>query len=148
MVDLTPLTDDHQVIEAAVGQASRELARFASAPAKYAAALRGSVRELRDLLGEQVADEETQLFPAMRRYLPAEAYRWCEQQIRRKAGLSSLRFTVPWLARFAHPDERRRLPAAGGWSARVMLAAAHHRYDRLERRAFGAHSTDAKVPHR
>ena len=44
----------------------------------------------------------------MRRYLPAEAYRWCEKQIQRKASLARIRVTAPWLARYAQPDELSR----------------------------------------
>lgn len=74
----------------------------------------------------------------MRRYLPAEAYRWCEKQIQRKASRRGLRFTVPWLARYARPDELSRRLATGGWPARSLLAATRPGYARLERRAFGA----------
>jgi putative ABC transport system ATP-binding protein len=51
---------------------------------------------------------------------------------------SSLRFTAPWLARYAQPNELSRLPATGGWQARILLAAARPGYARLESRAFGA----------
>jgi hemerythrin HHE cation binding domain-containing protein len=136
-VDLAPLTDDHEAIEAASGRAREVLALFAAEPATHAAALRGSVSELRDLLDEHIADQEAHLYPIMRRYLPAEAYRWCEKQIVRKAGLHSLRFSVPWLARHAHDGELRRLVAAGGWRARAVLTVSRHRYQQLERKAFG-----------
>jgi hypothetical protein len=53
--------------------------------------------------------------PAMRRYLTAESYRWCQKQIQRKASLPGLLFTALWLARHAQPDELSRLPATGGW---------------------------------
>ena len=91
------------------------------------------------MLGEHIADEEAQVFPAMRRYLAAGAYRWCERQIRREASLRDRMFTVPWLARYAQPDERRRLLATDGWQVRMLLAAARPGYVRLERRAFGRH---------
>lgn len=135
-VDLTPLTDDRQAIEAAVGKASRALAAFNADPG-MCAELRVSVSGLRDMIDEHIADEEQQIFPVMRRYLRAEAYRWCEKQIQRKASLPGLRFTAPWLARYAQPDELSRLLAADGWPARVLLAAARPGYARLERQAFG-----------
>ena len=90
------------------------------------------------MLDEHIADEEEQILPVMRRYLPAEAYRWCEKQIQRKASLRGLRFTAPWLARYARPDELSRLLAGGGRPARLLLIAARPGYARLERRAFGA----------
>ena len=136
-VDLAPLTDDHQAIEAAVGRASQALASFRAQPRTHAE-LPASVAGLRDMLDEHITDEEQQILPAMRRYLPAEAYRWCEKQIQRKAPWSRLRFTAPWLARYAQPDELTRLLATGGRPARILLAATRPGYARLERRAFAA----------
>ena len=135
-VDLVPLTDDHQAIRAAADRASQALASFGAAPGT-AAELHTSVSQLRDMLDEHIADEEQQILAAMRRYLPADAYRWCEQQMRRKAALPALRFTAPWLARHAQPDELNQLLATGGWPARIVLAATRPRYARLERQAFG-----------
>jgi hemerythrin-like domain-containing protein len=135
-VDLTPLTDDHQAIRAAADRASQALASFRGAPATLAE-LHASVSQPHDLLDEHIADEEQQILAAMRRYLPADVYRWCEQQTRRKAALPGLRFTAPWLARHAEPGELNRPLAAGGWPARIVLAATRPRYARLERQAFG-----------
>ena len=115
-VDLAPLTDDHRAIEAAAGRASQALASFRAQPGA-SAELHASVTGLRDMLDEHITDEEKQILPAMRRYLPAEAYRWCEKQIQRKAPRPRLRFTAPWLARYAQPDELTRLLATGGASA-------------------------------
>jgi hypothetical protein len=137
-VDLVPLADDRLVIEEASGRAQRALACFAAEPGTGAAGLQASISELRELAGEHIADEEAQLLPAMRRYLPAEAYRWGERQIMRKAAAPGPRFTVPWLARHARGGELRPLLAAGGWRARAVLAFSRH-YARLERRAFGRH---------
>lgn len=137
-VDLAPLTDDHQAIDAATVRAGQALAVLAAEPGPGAAGLRAPVGGLRDLLDEHIADEEEHLFPAMRRYLSAEAYRWCEQQIGRQAWRPGQRFTLPWLARHARPDELSRLLAVRGWPARILLAAARPGYARLERRAFGS----------
>jgi iron-sulfur cluster repair protein YtfE (RIC family) len=134
-VDLAPLTDDHRAIEAAVDRASRALASFRAQPGAPAE-LHTSVIDLRDMLDEHIADEEEQILPAMRRYLPAEAYRWCDRQIQRKASGPGLRFTAPWLARYAQQDELSRRLATGGWPARIVLATARPGYARLERRAF------------
>ena len=111
-VDLAPLTDDHQAIGAAAGRVSQALAPFVGEPSPFAVKLYTSVSELRDMLDEHITDEEEQILPVMRRYLPAETYRWCEKQIQRKASLRGLRFTAPWLARYARPDELSRLPPA------------------------------------
>jgi Hemerythrin HHE cation binding domain len=135
-VDLTPLADDHQAIEAAVGRASDALACFRTDPG-LCAELHTSVSELRDMVDEHIADKERQIVPAMLRYLSAEACRWCEKQIQRKASWPGQWFSTPWLARYAQPDELSRLLASRGWPARIQLAAARPGYARLERRAFG-----------
>jgi hypothetical protein len=136
-VDLALLTDDHQAIEAASGRARRALAMFSADPATHAATLGASVSEMRDLLEEHIADQETQLYSVMRRYLPAQAYRWCEKRIARETTLRVLWFGVPWLARHARDGELRQLLAVGGWRARALLAVNQHRFGRLERKAFG-----------
>ncbi len=139
-VDLAPLADDRLIVEEAAARAQRALARFAAEPEAGAAALQASISKLRDLTDEHVADEEAQLLPAMRRYLPAPAYQWGERQVMRKAAPPGPQFTVPWLARHARDSELRPLLAAGGWRARVVLALSRN-YARLERRVFGKHAS-------
>jgi hypothetical protein len=126
-VDLTPLTDDHQAIEAASGRASQVLACLAAEPGTYGVALRASLAELRDMVDEHIADEEARLIPAMRRYMTAGAWRWCERQILRTAAPPGLRFTMPWLARHAAESELRPLLTAGGWRARIALVGSRSR---------------------
>jgi hypothetical protein len=145
-VDLAPLADDHQAIEAATVRAGQALASLAAGQG-IDAALPASVAGLRDMVDEHIADEEAQLFPAMRRYVTARSWRWCEKQIMRTAAPPGLRFTAPWLARHAADGELRALLVAGGWRARVVLAVCGPGYSRLERRAFGtAHDIRALPP--
>jgi iron-sulfur cluster repair protein YtfE (RIC family) len=136
-VDLTPLTDDHQAIDATVGRVTQAVACFITERGT-SAQLHASVSELHDMLEVHIADEEEQIFLAMRRYVPAEAYRWCQRQIQRQAPWPGRRFTAPWLARYAQPDELSRPSAAVSRPARILLAATRPGYARLERRAFGA----------
>jgi hypothetical protein len=142
-VDLTPLADDRLVIEEATTRAQRALASFAAKPGTSAAALHASISELRLLADDHVADEEAQLLPIMRRYLPAQAYRWGERQVMGRAAPPGRRFIVPWLARHARDGELRPLLAAGGRLARAVLAFGRRPYSRLERRAFGNHASTA-----
>jgi hypothetical protein len=148
-VDLTPLTDDHQAIDTAIGRATQALASFTAGTGAAAAAavLCASISELGDMLEEHIADEQEQIFPAMRRYLPADTYRWCQKQVRRTASPPGVRFTAPWLARHAQTAELSRLLAAGGWPAWIVLAATRPGYARLERRAFGAGPADHHTRH-
>jgi hypothetical protein len=134
-VDLAPLVDDHVAIAAAADDASRALARLGREPGAPGE-LHASVTALHGMLGEHIADEQAHVLPAMRSYLTAAAYGWCERQIQRRASLRDRMFTVPWLARHARPGELNRLLATGGWPTRVLLAGAWPGYARLERQAF------------
>jgi Hemerythrin HHE cation binding domain len=135
-VDLAPLVDDHLAITAAAATTRRALAGLGAEPGA-AGQLGAPVAALRGIVGEHIADEEAQVFPAMRRYLTAGAYRWCQREMRRKASMSDRMFIAGWLARYARPDELSRLLTAGGWQGRVLLAAARPAYGRLEHQAFG-----------
>ncbi len=137
-VDLAPLADDRQAIDAAAGLARQALAG-------PLAGLRLPVRSLAWLLDAHLTDAERQVFPALRRYLPAAAYRWAEHQIWLNATAADCRFAAPWLARHAEPGELPRLPAISGWPARIRLAAARPGYARLERQAFGPGR--GEIPH-
>jgi hypothetical protein len=136
-VDLAPLADDWQAIDAAAALARQALAG-------PLAALRRPVYSLAGLLDAHLTDAEQQVFPALRRYLPADAYRWAERQIWQNASAADRRFAAPWLAGYARAGELPRLPAGGGWPARIRLAAARPGYARLERRAFGPGRTETQ----
>jgi hypothetical protein len=129
-VDLAPLADDRQAIDAAAGLARRALAG-------PLAGLRLPVRSLAGLLEAHLTDAEQQVCPALRRYLPAGAYRWGERQIWQNASAADRRFAAPWLAGYARAGELPRLPAGAGWRDRILLAATRPGYARLEHRAFG-----------
>lgn len=135
-VDLAPLTDDHYTIEAEIARAGSVLAAFRRPGREQAAALRRSVSGLRDMLDDHIADEEGQIVPVMRRYLPARAYEWAQRRAWRNASPASLAFRASWLARFATPGEQSRVLLAGGWPARALLAVSRGRYARLECQAF------------
>jgi putative ABC transport system ATP-binding protein len=136
-VDLSPLTDNHQAIGAVARRASQGLARPGLRGAACAD-LRGRVSQLCDMLDDHIADVEQQVFPAIRRYLPAATYRRCERQLQQTIWRRGSRFGGPWRARYAQPHELSRLLPAGGGLACLRRSAASFTYSRLERRAFGA----------
>jgi hypothetical protein len=135
-VDLAPLTDDHQAIEAAVGRVSQALGLSGESRLVLGAA-QEALGELRGMLDEHFADEERQVIPVMRRYLRVAAYRWCERRATRSVPVAALRFRMPWLARYSGAGEMTRVLAGAGARARVALVAGSPAYARLERRAFG-----------
>jgi Hemerythrin HHE cation binding domain len=145
-VDIAPLTDDRNAVAAALTRAGQALAAVragSGAPAD----LQTSVRQLRDLIEDHLADEEQQVFPAIRRYLRADAYRWCEQQMRRNGPLPARRFAAPWLARHAQRGELRPLRATG-WLERILLAGSGPGFARLERHALHAGLHTRRSPQR
>ena len=137
-IDLTPLTDDHHGLEALVAGVELALPALtgASAETTRLTHLRTAVRDLRDMLDEHIADEEAQIVPVIRQYMPAESYAWCVRRIMQMPSIGILRFGAPWVARFAGPHELARLLAAADWTMRPFLAVTRPGYRRLERRAF------------
>lgn len=136
-VDITPLIDDRHAVAAALTQAGQALAAARARPGALPGT-QASLRELCDLLEEHIADEEQQMFPAIRRYLRADACRWCQKQMQRNASVAVRRFAAPWLARHARRDELRALRASCGWPDRILLACSGAGYARLERHALSA----------
>jgi iron-sulfur cluster repair protein YtfE (RIC family) len=129
-VDLSPYTDDHQALgpvldrcHAALNGDRRDLGR--------------ALADLLGLLDEHMAEEESDLFPIISRFVPYDAYAWVEKQVAKRATLGELTFTAPWLLRYATADEAGRLLAGAGWPMRVLVALTRARYVRRERAAFG-----------
>jgi Hemerythrin HHE cation binding domain len=144
-VHVAPLTDDRHAVTAAMTRSGEALAAVragSGAPAD----LQTSLRQLRDLLDEHITDEEQQMFPAIRRYLRADAYRWCDRQMQRHTAVPVRRFGAPWLARHARQDELCPLRAACGWPDRILLACSGAGYARLERHAFNASPLARRPP--
>jgi Hemerythrin HHE cation binding domain len=146
-VDIAPLTDDRHAVAAALTRAGHALAavRAGSGPP---ADVQISLRLVHGLLEDHFADEEQQLFPAIRRYLRADAYRWCEKQMRRNSSLPVRRFAAPWLARHAQRGELRQLRATRGWPERILLAGSGPGFARLERHALDASPLTHRSPQR
>jgi hypothetical protein len=120
-VDIAPLTDDRHAVATALARAGHALDAV-RAGSGAGGDLQASLRLSCDLLAEHIADEERQMFPAIRRYLRADAYRWCEKQMQRRAPLEARRFAPSWLARHAQGDELRRLRVTCIWPDRILLA--------------------------
>ncbi|TLF63036.1 hemerythrin domain-containing protein, partial [Nonomuraea sp. KC401] len=77
-VDLSPYTDDHQVL-------GPVLDRCRAALRGERHVLRSRLAELTDFLDEHIAEEEPDLFPIIFRFVPYDAYAWAERQIAKRA---------------------------------------------------------------
>lgn len=128
-IDLSPLSDDHQ----ALGPVLARCRAVLGGPQKE---LGAAIAGLKELLDEHIAEEEANAFPVILRYVPFDAYVWVEGQIGKKATLGELRFTVPWLGRYATAEEFRRLLDRAGLPFKLLHAVTKARYARLERLAF------------
>ncbi|MGY1605654.1 MULTISPECIES: hemerythrin domain-containing protein [unclassified Geodermatophilus] len=122
--DLEPLTEDHTALRALLGRAATVLPALAAAgpDAGHAAAV---LRELADALDEHVAEEEREVFPAVRRCVSARDLARYEALCARGAGLRQAAFTLPWLAdACGTPGERAGLLAATPLPLRLLLRLA------------------------
>ncbi|MEO3888618.1 hemerythrin domain-containing protein [Nonomuraea sp. B5E05] len=129
-VDLSPYTDDHQAL-------GPVLDRCRAALHGDRHVLKRALAELVEFLDEHIAEEESDLFPIISRFVPYEAYAWTERQVAKRASFGQLCFTAPWLLRHATEDEAERLLAGAGAPLRVLVALVRGRYARRERAAFG-----------
>ncbi|MFB4286406.1 hemerythrin domain-containing protein [Nonomuraea sp. ATR24] len=129
-VDLSPYTDDHQAL-------GPVLDRCRAALDRDLAALGHALTELLELLDDHIAEEESELFPIIFRFVPYEAYAWVEKQVGKRATPRQLMFTVPWLLRYATPEEGARLLTAASPPLRLLVPALRLRYAHREMRTFG-----------
>ncbi|WP_202638525.1 hemerythrin domain-containing protein [Bailinhaonella thermotolerans] len=136
-IDLAPLTDDHRALAPVLARAERALAGLGPGGREALRELADALADLRDLLEEHIADEERQVFPVVRRFVPRESFEWCERRFQEKAGLGHIRFLLPWIARHTAPAEMDHLLRRGGLPFRVLLALFRGRHAALERRVFG-----------
>ncbi|MEQ4723096.1 hemerythrin domain-containing protein [Nonomuraea sp. B19D2] len=129
-VDLSPYNDDHQALGPILDRCRAALGRDRHE-------LEWALGVLLHMLDEHIAEEESQLFPIISRFVPYEAYAWVEKQVAKRAGLAQLTFTAPWLLRYATADEGARLLAGAGAPLRLLYALTKSRYARRERMVFG-----------
>ncbi|MCA2222787.1 protein kinase domain-containing protein [Nonomuraea aurantiaca] len=113
------------------------LARCRAALTGEPGALGRELSELLEPLEEHLAEEESELFPIVFRFVPFDAYVRVERQVARRATLRELAFTTPWLLRHATPEEAARLLKRAGGPLRLLAAATGPGYTRRERQIFG-----------
>ncbi|MEV6153062.1 protein kinase [Nonomuraea sp. NPDC052129] len=129
-VDLTPYSVGHQAF-------GPLLDRCRAALSGDPGALGRELGELLEPLEEHLAEEESELFPIVSRFVPFDAYVRVERQVTRRATLRELAFTTPWLLRHATPEEAARLLNRAGRPLRLLAAATRPGYTRRERQIFG-----------
>jgi Hemerythrin HHE cation binding domain len=138
-VDVSAAVDDHGALEPLVTRtwlAARALGRDPG-DRGVVTRLAESARELHALLDEHVTEEETEVFPALTRYVSVADYDALERRLARDRTLARDAWVVPWLAWHAGPADRRRLRATVRPRDRLLLAVTWPGFRRTRRRALG-----------
>ena len=139
-VDLSGLTDDHEVIDPLLARCRSSAAALRTGPDDRDAACRlaGAATDLTALLAEHAEEEERELFPALRRFVSVSDFAAAEARLRRDLGVRRLGWLLPWLAHHSTADEvARALGGRGGRRARLLLAVGGPRFRRGRRTALG-----------
>ncbi|SHL38637.1 Hemerythrin HHE cation binding domain-containing protein [Pseudonocardia thermophila] len=142
-VDLSELTGDHAALEPMLDGVRDACAAVVAAPAEQRATaarpLATALAELRDHLLEHIENEETTLFPIIRRHVPVTE--WVKVEQAAGTGGGRMAFQLPRMLDATTPAERAEVLAAAGAGTRVVLgllgALLRPGYRRRERLVFG-----------
>ncbi|TDC00301.1 hemerythrin domain-containing protein [Micromonospora fluostatini] len=143
-IDLRDLSDDHAALDPVLDEvrvaaddllAAYAAGRPAAGPAHTVARrLAATLAHLRDVLDEHIEEEERLIFPVIRRYVSVADWNTVERAVR-KGG--ALRFELPRIERYAHPEELDELKRIAGPVLRLMLVALRPGFRRREATVFG-----------
>ena len=138
-VDLSDLADDHHAIDPVLARCRAALAALtvATDDLEEAAPLAGAMTDLLGLLGEHVAEEERELFPAVAAFVSVADYDAALSRMRRRAGLRRLAWLLPWMAQHATAAEVEQSLSGAGRGTRLLLAVSTSRFARQRRAALG-----------
>ncbi|MCW0211747.1 MAG: hemerythrin domain-containing protein [Pseudonocardia sp.] len=141
-VDLTGLSDDHAALDPLLDDlraASRALvAAWPDELPMHAERLATSLRRLRDELDEHIVAEESEIFPVIEEYVPADTWAEVTKGVRKRKGGPSPTFQVPRIEAAATPAEMASLRAEAGPVLMMLLAAMRPGHRRREALVFGA----------
>lgn len=132
-VDFTELTDDHDEIDPLLD----DLVRSAGAlPQKTAIAeFAQTVRRLRAMLDEHIADEERTVFPLITGYVSAESWQTFEKGAQRGARMD---FDLTRVFAVMTPEEAERARKELPFFLRALVSVLARKQRRRERAVFGA----------
>lgn len=135
-IDLAPLTEDHTVLARLIDTMVPTADAFAADPAAHVQALAVSLGELSDLLHEHIPEEERDVLPVISRYVSVADWEAAERKMVAGMSLRHLAWVLPWLDRFATPQELAYVLAKDGLVFRALLALTRGGYRRRERLIF------------
>jgi hemerythrin-like domain-containing protein len=129
-VDLAPLSDDHSVLDPLLTSLSAAAEALRRDPRTDE--LVHTAARLSALLDEHISDKEAVLFPVIRKYVTAADWQDVQRRMAKGIPLAHVRWRIPWLRRWAEPDQADRPSVL----ARVILRLSRNRFAELERRVF------------
>lgn len=137
-IDLAPLTEDHTVLARLIDTMVSTAVVFAADPSEHVQALAVSLGVLSDVLHEHIPEEERDVLPVISRYVSVPDWEAAERKMRAGMSLRHLEWVLPWLERFATPQELGHVLAEGGLVFRLLLALSRGGYRRREQLIFAS----------
>lgn len=136
-VDLAPFVDDHKALDPLLERLRTTITAFAAQPAQHAAGLAATAGELSDLLHEHIPEEEREVFPVIRTYVPAATWQRTERRMAKGVTLRHASWLIPWIEHHATSEERAHLKREAPLPFKVLLTLSRGRFAARYRKAFG-----------
>jgi iron-sulfur cluster repair protein YtfE (RIC family) len=135
-VDLAAFSDDHKLLDPVLTRLRETVVAFAAQPPVRIAALATAAAELSAMLHEHIPEEERDVFPVIRTYVPAGAWRQAERRMGKGVTLRHAGWLIPWIEHHATEPERRYLRREAPLPFRVLLRLNRGKFAALHRKAF------------
>ncbi|MEV0144691.1 MULTISPECIES: hemerythrin domain-containing protein [unclassified Nonomuraea] len=136
-LDTRPYRETHELLTPILAGLRAAADQFTAAPESGAALLAALLRVVRDRVDEHVHHLEQDVLPIIERYVSAKDYAVASRRMRSTISLDRVPLVLPWAARLATREERRRLMRETGIGRRLLRVLSARAYVRLERRVFG-----------
>lgn len=134
--DLLPFTDDHRVLAPILDRAAAAAVGLRRDAARHIGELAVSIAELDQLLHDHIPDEEAEVFPLIRRFVPAHVWRDTERRMSKGVPPGHIPWLMGWIDRFATEQERRHIRTTAPTIFVLVLAIGRTRFASLERKVF------------
>jgi iron-sulfur cluster repair protein YtfE (RIC family) len=134
------LAADHDRLDEIIDGLATALAQMATHGSSWSTAKDGATAyavELRDLLIDHLAVEDSDVIPMIERHFGKEEYAVIEKQIIKAISPRQALWTVPWWMATAEPSAAAKTLSQAPLPLKVIYYTTRRRYARLVQRAFG-----------
>jgi hypothetical protein len=143
---LRAMESEHSRLDPLVAACAAGFAAMAAAPdVELRDRLVHDLAEMRDVLLEHLAHEETDALPLAQRHLSVSAWDAFGAAARKEYGLSDIGFAVPWSTLGIPREEFDVAYAHGGTLVRAILALTRRRFEHEHRLAFRHRPAQGRV---